>query len=221
MAKRNQTNFAMSIGILLVIIGVPALFALSVVGTNWLSDVAPYILVVLIAILAAVYTGMTSTLLWNFFEESGPWYRWVPCFGELTLMDNKFLHIGGIAYIPAVLCLACSQLPYAITSVLPQSIALNYPFYMMALALICLLVIQVIKGIGIMDVTKTIAELWEERNGTSAGFIKRFGFLGFIPFVRVVAVYALNKPLTTMVTFNDETISDSGDIELEEDGSNE
>lgn len=216
MAKRKNNNFGMSIGILLVIIGIPLLFVLSSLGTSWLATTAPYLMVAVIAVFAAIYTGMTSSLLWDFYEESAPWYRWVPCFGELTIMDSKYLKIGGILYIPAIIALALSQLPYKVISFLGENVALNFPFYMMVVALFFLLAVQVVKGIGIMDCTKTIASLWEERNNTSSGFIKRFGILGFIPFVRVVAVYALNKPLTTMVTFNEETISDNDDVELSE-----
>lgn len=216
MAKKKNNNFGMSIGILLVIIGIPLLFVLSSMGTSWLATTAPYVMVAVIAVFAAIYTGMTSSLLWDFYEEQAPWYRWVPCFGELTIMDSKFLKIGGILYIPALVCLGLSQLPYSVLSFMGETIALNFPFYMMVLAFIFLGIIQIVKGIGIMDCTKTIASIWEERNSTSSGFIKRFGFLGFIPFVRVVAVYALNKPLTTMVTFNEETISDDDDVELSE-----
>lgn len=218
MAKRRQTNFGVSVGVLLVVIGVPLLFVLGSVGTSWLAEKAPYVLLGVIVVFAAIYSGITSGLLWDFFEEDAPWYRWVPCFGELTIMDSKYLKVGGILYIVALAFFALGRIPYQLVSFLGNKTALNFPFYMTVVAFLVLAAIQVIKGIGIVGCTKTISSVWEERNHTDAGFIKRFSFLGFLPFVRIVAIYALNKPLTTMVTFNEETISDNDDVVLREEG---
>ncbi len=221
MAKRKQggTNFALSIGVIGVIIGVPLLFVLSSMGTSWLVDTVPYVMLGVIMLAIAVYSGMTSTLLWQFYECRPPWYRWLPMFGELTLMDNKYLKVGSVFYAVAVFFLALSRIPYSLLSFLGNPLSLNFPFYMTLLAFVALAGVQVVKGIGIMDCTKTIADLWEERSHSSSGFIKRFGILGFIPYVRVVAVYGLNKPLATLVTFNDETISDTDDVQLVEEDS--
>lgn len=218
MAKRRGSgpNFAMSIGILCVAVGVPLLFVLSALGTSWLLDTAPYIMLLIITIAIAVYTGMTSGILWDFYECRPPMTRWIPCYGELTLMDNKYLRIGTILYVLTLIFLALSRVPYSALSFMGNQIALNFPFYMMIVAFILMFAIQVVKGIGILDCTKTIAGIWEERNHSSSGFIKRFSFLGFIPYVRVIAVYALNKPLATLVIFNDETISVSDDVGLTE-----
>lgn len=219
MAKRKagkQNNFALSIGIVCVVIGVPLIFVLSAVGTNLLSNLAPYVMIGIIVVIIDIYAGMTSTLLWQFYEIDPPWYRWIPCIGELALIDSKFVTPCLILYPIAVVLLLSSLIPYSVLSFLGSAIALNYPVFITMVALVLLTVIQVFKGLGIMNCTKVVASTWEERNHTSAGFIKRFGWLGFIPFVRVVAIYGLNKPLVTLVTFNHETISDNDDVVLHE-----
>lgn len=219
--RKNQNNPAARAMILLVAVGVPLLFVLASVGTRGLIERAPYLLLVLCAIVMGVYVGYTSGLLYQFYEVSRPWYCFTPCYGELALMDSKFLKIGSIFYVVAILFLGLSRIPFVVLKGLGENLAISFPFYCTVVAFIALAGVQVVKGFGLVDCMKTVSSEWEEHMNTSLGFIKSFCWLGFIPFVRVIAIYAINKPLSTLVTFNEITVSDTTDVELAEEEAEE
>lgn len=217
MARRgNKPNPAARALVLLAVVAVPLLFVLAIISTDFIVTVAPYLLIVLIAVVMGIYSGITSQLLYEYFEVYPPWYRWVPCFSELTLMDSKYLKIGTVFYALAVIFLGISRIPYSVSKMLGETIALSLPFYATVVAMLMLFAVQIVKGIGLLGCYKTVGAEWKEKMETSLGFIKTFSLLGFIPFVRVLAVYGLNKPLSTLVTFNDITVSDSDEVALEE-----
>lgn len=214
--NHKSTNIASSVGIVCAVVGIPTLFILSSFATSWLSGIAPYVLLGIVVVLIAGYNSITSKLLWDFYECEAPWYRFIPCYGELTIMDSKYRKIGTVLYIIALVFLGISALPYGILSSVVGSIAIDIPTYAMLLAFVFLGILQVVKGIGLIDCVNTIAGIWEERNHYSSGFIKRFSLLSFLPYVRVLAIYGLNKPLSTMVSFNNETVSGDDTVELVE-----
>lgn len=216
MAKKRNGSPATKGLILLGVLAVPVVFVLAAMGTNFLMDSAPYALIAVLAIAIAIYTGTTCNLLYDYCETKRPFYSFIPCFGELAMMDVKFLKIGTPLYILALLFLGLSRLPYSVVSFLGQELALVFPFYATLIAFGFLGAIQIVKGIGILGCIKMVSDEWEDQMHGSLGFIKSFGWLGFIPFVRVMAVYGLNKPLSTLVTFNNTTISDNDDVVLEE-----
>lgn len=218
--KRNGSPATKGL-ILLGVLAVPVLFVLAAMGTSALMDVAPYALIGVLAIAIAIYTGITCNLLYRYCETSPAWYAFVPCYGELAMMDSKFMRIGTPLYILAILFLGLSRVPYSMLSFLGQDLALVFPFYSTLIAFVFLGVIQVVKGIGILGCIKMVSDEWEDQMHGSLGFIKSFGWLGFVPFVRVIAVYGLNKPLSTLVTFNNTTISDNDDVVLEEEDEDE
>lgn len=214
--KSKKNNFAMSISVLGVVIGVPLIFVLGNLSTSAILEKAPYFLLIFITLAMAIYSATTSKLLYNFYEIDAPWYSWIPCFGELTLMDKKFLKVGVILYVGACVAGLMCLIPYTAFGFVSTQLAINLPFYFMVIAIAFLVGVQIVKGIGLIDCNKSIREEWEERNHTGTGIIGHFSFLGFIPYVRVLAIYGLNKPLGTMVTFQHETISASNDVELVE-----
>lgn len=218
--KRNGSPATKGL-ILLGVLAVPVLFVLAAMGTSALMDVAPYALIGVLAIAIAIYTGITCNLLYRYCETSPAWYAFVPCYGELAMMDSKFMRIGTPLYILVILFLGLSRVPYSMLSFLGQDLALVFPFYSTLIAFVLLGVIQVVKGIGILGCIKMVSDEWEDQMHGSLGFIKSFGWLGFVPFVRVIAVYGLNKPLSTLVTFNNTTISDNDDVVLEEEDEDE
>lgn len=218
--KRNGSPATKGL-ILLGVLAVPVLFVLAAMGTSALMDVAPYALIGVLAIAIAIYTGITCNLLYRYCETSPAWYAFVPCYGELAMMDSKFMRIGTPLYILVILFLGLSRVPYSMLSFLGQDLALVFPFYSTLIAFVFLGVIQVVKGIGILGCIKMVSDEWEDQMHGSLGFIKSFGWLGFVPFVRVIAVYGLNKPLSTLVTFNNTTISDNDDVVLEEEDEDE
>ena len=212
MKKKN--NGAVKALVLAVIVGIPLMLWGVSTLTSTLAEVAPLALIAVIVVFAAIYTAVTAKLLYDFYDVEAPWYRWVPCYGELTLGDARYVKYGSIAYAIAVAFFGLSRLPYSITKVLGGQLATDLPFYMTIVAFAALLVVQIIKGISLIDCTKTVAEEWERVNHTDAGFIKRFAFLGFLPFVRVLAIYGLNKPLTSMVTFEGRVFDDDEEAVL-------
>ena len=214
--KKSKSNPLVNGLILATVVGVPAIFALAAVGTSMLSESAPYILIAVIAVIAAIYNGMTCNLLYDYYEVRRAWYAFIPCFGELCLMDEKFMKIGSVPYVLAVLCLGASQIPYSVFGFLGDKTAINMPLFFVLIAFVMLFIVQIVKGIGLIGCVKNVSDEWEEQIGGTIGFIKSFSWLGFIPFVRVMAIYGLNKPLSTLVTFNDITVSDNDDVVLEE-----
>ena len=215
--RKNTLSVAARGAILLAVIGIPLLFAAAVFSTNLIMTAIPYFIIVVLIVASAIYCGMTATLLYDFFESEPPMYRWLPCIGEFSLMDGKYLKFGIIFYIIALVFFGISVIPYSVLRVFGEGVLLDMPVYAMVVALIFIVAVQVTKGIGLMGCIKVVNSEWEEKMHTSLGFIKSFSWLGFVPFVRVIAVYALNKPLSTLVTFNGVTVSDSDDVVLEED----
>lgn len=216
MAKKNKNDPVVRLLILVAAVAVPLLFILATVGTQLISTSAPYVLLIVLAVLMAVYSGSTASLLYQYYEVSPPWYRFIPCYGELTLMDGKYLKIGTVFYILALLFFGASRVPYSVMKIFGEDLSFSMPFYFTVLSMMCMLVVSVIKGLGMVNCEKVIADEWNDKINASLGFIKSFAWFGFVPFVRVLAIYGLNKPLSTLVTFNSITVSDNNNVVLEE-----
>lgn len=218
MSKKNSKkgNPGARAAILLVVVGVPVLFFAVSKGTAGIMDWAPYIVALILLLLATVYAGLTAKLLYDYYNVEAPWYRFVPCFGELTLMDSKYLKIGGIFYALAVIAFGASRLPYDMLKFMGDNLAISFPFYATAVTFVMLIIVQVIKGIGLAGCMHVISLEWKDKMNGSLGAIGLFRILGFIPFVRVLSVYAMNKPLSTLVTFNNIHQNDSNDVVLNE-----
>lgn len=218
MAKRKTTNQqgmnpAAKVAVLLAVIGVPALFFASSYGLSILFDVAPIVVLIIAVVICTAYTAYTSTLLYKYYEVPAPISRFVPCLCEVSLIDVKYHLPCYILYALAVIFGGASQLPFSVWSIVGETLAFNAPFYCMVIALAMLLVIQVIKGIGLMGCIKDISSEWEEQVHTTAGAVSKLAFLSFIPFVRIIALYSVNKPLSTMVSFMGVVADDAGDDE--------
>lgn len=201
--------------ILLVLFGVPALFFASSYGLSKLFDVAPLLVLAIVVIVATAYTAYTVHLMYTFYQVDAPVVRFIPCLCEVALMDLKYQKPCYVLYPIAVVFGLCSQLPYAIWSRLGEQVAFSAPFYCILIALVLLGVIQAIKGVGLMSCLRDIAEAWDRIMHTDPGAITKFGPLCFIPFVRVVALYSVNKPLSTMVSFMGVS-ADAGEVDSEE-----
>ena len=126
-------------------------------------------------------------------------------------MDSKFTKIGAALYLVASVFLAITQIPYGLLKMLPHAVAINAPFVSMVITLVVLAAVQVVKGVGLWSCMKSVNEEWETYMGVDMGLLYAFTIFGFIPFTRVLTIYALNKPLSTMVTFNDITAEDTDD----------
>lgn len=228
MARRNSGDGmgpAGKLAIIAVLFGVPLLFFASSYGLGVLADRVPLAMVGIIVVICTAYSAHTSYLLYTYYEVDAPLARFIPCLGEVTLVDKKFwmplYGLYGIAVIAAIIAF----LPYSVASVLGDWFVENHVFIFMAIALVVLLIIQIVKGIGLVGCINDISDDWETQTRSDVGFIKRFSLLSFIPFVRVVALYGMNKPLDTMVTFMNVTVSDAdndeGTFYEEDDGDDE
>lgn len=222
MAKKSSQSGmspAAKTAIMLVCLGIPALFFGTSYGLSKLFEVAPALVVAVVVIVATAYTSYTGKLLYTFYGVKPPIVRFIPCFGELTLIDVMYQPAGFILYVFAGIMLVCSQLPYAVLSIISPNFATVAPFWFMVAALLLLAVIQVLKGIGLTGCIKDIAAEWEAHTHVDTGGLIRFAPLCFLPFVRVIAMYSLNKPLSTLVSFmgvTAETVSEEADAFTEE-----
>lgn len=217
MAKKSTTSKSQGItpagkvAILLAVFGVPVLFFLSSYGLSRLFEIAPVTVVGVLVLVATGYTAYTSQLMYQFYEVQPPIMRFVPCLCETTLIDLKYHLPCYILYALAIIFAVCSQLPYSVLKVLGDGIALNAGFYFTVVAILMLSVIQIIKGIGLMSTMKDISDEWQKQVHADVGALNKLIPLGFLPFVRVIALYSLNKPLSTMVSFMEVTVSDASD----------
>ena len=215
MAARAQRNQGISpvgkVAILLVIFGIPLLFVFSSWGLSRLFEIAPYAVVGVVILIATIYTAHTVKLMYDFYQVSPPLLRFIPCICETTLIDVKYHMPCYILYLGTVIFLVLSQLPYNVMRIFGEGIALSGAFYFMLIAIVLLTAIQVIKGIGLARCLKDIESDWKKINHTDLGAIDRMIILGFIPFVRVIALYSLNKPLSTMVEFMNVSIDDASE----------
>lgn len=223
MAKKKKQSQGISpagkSAILLAVFGVPALFFASSWGLSKLFELAPMYIVIALVIFATVYTAYTAKLMYDFYDTRPPFLRFVPCVCEITLVDIKYHIPCYVCYVMAIIFAALSQLPYSVLKVLGEGFALSAGFYFTIVAIVFLVIIQIIKGIGLMGTIKDIGEEWSHQRHTDLGAISKLTFLGFLPFVRVIALYSLNKPLSTMVSFMGVTVddADTGDSFEEED----
>lgn len=212
MAKRKQSKGISPIGkiaLLAVLFGIPCIFALSSWGLAKVYEIAPWALIIIMLIVCTAYTAYTAGLMYSFYDVDPPVMRWIPCVGELSLIDVKYHAPCYILYALTVIFALATQLPYSVVGKLGADFATRAPFYFLLIALIFAFAIQVIKGIGIMGCMKDVGEDWRKQTHADVGAISKFTPLGFVPFVRVMALYALNKPLSTMVSFMGLTSSDA------------
>lgn len=222
-STRSRRNKGISPGgkvaILCVVFGIPLLFVLSSYGLSKLFSVAPYAVVAILILVATAYSAQTAGLMYKFYEVDPTPVRFIPCIGELALVDLKWRPACYILYLVSILFLGLSQIPYSVVKLLGDGVALHAPFYLMAIGMVALVIIQILKGIGIAGTMKDIANDWEQVTHVDVGAITKFSLLGFIPFVRIIAIYSLNKPLSTLVEFMGVSVEDTEDDEdfVEED----
>lgn len=211
MAKKNSTGIspAGKAAILLVIFGLPLLFAGASVGLDWLFNQAPAIGIAALVVVVTIYTARTSTLLYNYYRVEAPILRFVPCLCEITLIDRKYHKICYGLYIAAAVLVGVIALPYDVVSVLGRGFVENRIFWAGVLFAIVMIAVQVVKGIGLSGCINDVAEDWYRQTNVDVGVIKKVSPLSFIPFVRVVALYSLNKPLETMVSFMGVDVTDN------------
>lgn len=214
MARKNSSGGispAGKVAIILVVFGIPLLFAGASWGLDMLFSIAPWAVVVVLLLAVTAYTARTSRLLHEYYEADPPLWRFLPCFCELSLIDRKYRGICLILYALAAVMIAGVVMPYSIASMLGRGFAEFHTFWFGVAFFVIMIVLEAIKGVGIAGCMNDICEDWYEQTHSDVGLIKRFTPLGFIPFVRVIALYSLNKPLDTMVGFMGVSAADVGE----------
>lgn len=208
--NRNQgMSPAGKIAVLLALFGIPALFFMSSWGLSKVFQTAPIFILALVVIFATAYTAYTAKLLFDFYDVDAPILRFVPCVCEIALTDLKFHIPCYICYVLFIIFAGLAQVSYGLLKSFGDMIALNAGFYLYLLALLMLVVVQIIKGIGLMRTVKDVSNEWYKQTRVEVGAITKFSFLCFIPFVRVIAFYSLSKPLSTMVSFMGVSVDDA------------
>lgn len=213
MARKNSSEGISpggKLAILLVIFGIPILFFTASWGLDKLFQLAPWVGILVILLIATAYTAHTAGLLYRYYNVSPPLLRFVPCLCELSLIDNKYRGIGFILYSLAGVMASGALMPYSVASIFGEAFVEWHTWWFGVFCLLFLTALEILKGIGISACMNDIAEDWYSHVHVDIGFIKRFVPLSFIPFVRVVALYSLNKPLDTMVTFVGVSADDVG-----------
>lgn len=173
----------------------------------------PWVAIIILLFIATAYTSYTSGLLYRYYDMAAPLTRFIPCICEATLIDTKYRKIIYILYGITLVMLGGVVMPYSVSSLLGEAFALNHVVWFGLIAGLMLLIIQIVKGIGLAGCMKDIADDWYKQTHSDVGLIKRFTIMGFIPFVRVIALYSLNKPLSTMVEFIGVGADDVGEEE--------
>lgn len=217
MARKSQQGVSPTgkMAIIAVLFGVPILFFASSYGLSVISEKIPVAIVGVLILVATAYTAHTSRLMYTYYEVEAPILRFIPCLCEVTLMDQKFWVPCYSLYGGVVVSGLVAFLPYSIAKVFGEWFVENHVFVFGLVAFALLLVIQVIKGIGLYGCINDIAADWNNQTRSDVGFIKRFAPFAFIPFVRVIALYGLNKPLSTMVDFMNVSVSDAASTDGE------
>lgn len=209
-SKATGVSPAGKLGIIAVAFGVPILFFAASWGLDVLFQAAPWVAIVVLVLVATAYTARTSGLLHDYYAVQSPILRFIPCICEVTLIDLKYRPVCYILYGVALVMAGGVAMPYSMASMLGNAFTVNHVVWFGLGCGLALAAIQVIKGIGISGCMKDIANDWYSHTHSDVGLIKRFTPLGFIPFVRVIALYSLNKPLDTLVSFAGVDVNDIG-----------
>ena len=196
--KRNGIGAAAKVAILLVLFGIPILFVAMSYGLSILFDIAPGAILIVFTFFYGMYSGSVGGALYDFYEVKRPLWAYIPYVGDLWLMDRVYRGPCLVLYIISAVFIGLSLLPYQVLKVFGTTLALTINFYFMVIAIVILAVVQVIKGIGLRNCMRDIKEEWESIFHSSVGALSTFTVCGFLPFVRIIALYALNKPLSTL-----------------------
>lgn len=223
MARRSSSSGISPAGkaaVLVVVLGVPVMFFGASWGLDWLFTVAPWAVILVLLLVSTIYTAYTSSLLYTYYEADPPLMRFVPSLCETTIIDRKYHLPCYIFYFLAALCALGAAMPYDIAKIFGNGFVENHTFWFGIAFLVVSVGLQITKGIGIAGCINDIASDWYQQTHSDMGLIKRFTPMGFIPFVRMIALYSLNKPLDTMVSYMGTTASEVGEEDefIEDDG---
>ena len=212
--KKSSVDPKSQLMLLFILVGIPACFIVFSILSDKLMSMAPVAMVGLLVVATAIYTAMTARMLYKYFGGSAPWYSYIPCFGETTIADSSCVKWSIPFYALAILFGVLTIVPANVFSFLPGTLEMRMPVYFVFAAVLMLVSVQIVKGIGIYNCCKFLDGECVDKLGTDIGILRVLSALAFVPFVRMVALYAVNTSLTKLVVFAERTISDTDSDEL-------
>lgn len=204
------------LGILCALFGIPLLFLGMSWGLGKLSNMFPYAATIIVVLGCDIYSNHVGALLYDFYEGHKPFWSWIPCIGEVAILPVTYSRILIPLYPLAIFFGLLAFAPYSIIKVFGEWAIQSVPFWATIITLIIMFSIQIIKGIGLCVLFTDVEECWSEKVHTGVGAIAKLRPLLFFPFIRAIGLYGLAKPLETLVTFNQQTVSDQDDSVLDE-----
>lgn len=189
----NKIKPVVKLMMLGITLGVMIMFVVFIKGTDLVASQSYFGLAAVTLLGCTFFSAVTCGKLYDYFKVKRPLLRFVPCLGELSLIDFRFRRVGLMLYAAAAVVGVVLYL-----NVLP---GVSTPFYVALVLLALLASIQVVKGIGLRAAYMELEQDWVKISGHSAGALKLFILFGYLPFIRIYLVYSINKILMTLVTF--------------------
>lgn len=211
MNKDKVIAAVLSIGLLL------AIFSLWFVFTKFeITDSVLTQRILFIAILACIiyFTSDVVGLLYTFYEMPRPWQRFVPVISEFYMLDMRYRKPAYITLALSCVALLFAAMPYQMKAIFGTQNIAAIGFYGYFMAFCIFFVCQLIVGIGLLQTTGDIAEEWEAHTGVTLGAISMYKIFAIFPIVRVFTFYGLRKPLDTLVTFRNQTVSTTQQVRI-------
>lgn len=178
------------------------------------TRISLYITSIVIMLAGCFFTSDTIKLLYKFYEQKAPWQRFIPVINEFHAIDMKFRIAAYIFLVIGTILTLIGILPYSIKSIFGDTFATEGSYFMLFVAFIIFVIMQIIVGIGTFLAIKDVKEEWMHLIGTDIGMIKILGAFSIFPVLRILSYYALRKPLDTLVAYNNLTVNSSNAINI-------
>jgi hypothetical protein len=145
--------------------------------------------------------------LWNEYQI------FTPSLGRITLIVGLILIFMLIlAIIPLSGIIVFTQL---VNTVLGESASMTYVFYLLLFSIVVYIVLNVIRGMGFIEIKRYVERVYFINFGTPPGkLFNKFQYLMFFfPFLRTLALALLSETLTKMVAFNEIQLENTDNFE--------
>ena len=210
--NRNKELLVASCASLVFVVAVIVAFVFFNKLSSSVFAAAPWISVAVIILLCHVYTVITARKLYGYFEASAPVITYIPCVGELSLLNRPMYIAGLVCYALIAVFGVLIFIPYHAFG----TSFLDVPFYCMCVVLVLLVALQVIKGVGLLINFRDILAEYKAHRTEGYGLRAHMIWFGFFPFVRAFAIRTINQPLTTLSDFMGVSYDSDDEDEFEE-----
>jgi len=166
-------------------------------------------------VIGFIYLGFTYfvcdtiSLLYSFYEvDYLPWQRFVPYINEFYLLDMKFRSTALVLFFLMCGGFVVSFLPYNIRAIFGDDFALDSGFYGFIAAALFFILQQVVIGVGMISLMRTIDREAERLLGYAQNKLGVLAYAcAFLPFLRFYPVMMARNPIDTLVTFRRQSVS--------------